>query len=138
MRAALWPEEGADPHAREVEEFFEGRRSMPLEVLIAEDSDGRVIGFAELSIRPYAEGCATDRVAFLEGWYVDPEHRRRGAGRALVRSAEAWAITQGCTEFGSDALLDNTLSAEAHAALGFDEVAQIRCFVKRLSRERAT
>ena len=47
-------------------------------------------------------------------------------------AAEAWAGAQGCTEFGSDALIDNTLSAAAHAALGFDEVAQIRCFLKRL------
>lgn len=131
MREALWPEEGSSSHPREVGQFFTGSLRMPLEVLIAE-SDGRAIGFAELSIRPYAEGCETDRVAFLEGWYVEPQYRRRGAGRALVLAAEAWAVAQGCTEFGSDALVDNTVSAVAHAALGFDEVAQIRCFLKRL------
>ena len=132
MREALWPEEGASPHAREVEQFFAGSLRMPLAVLIAEDVGGGAIGFAELSIRPYAEGCETDRVAFLEGWYVEPEHRGRGAGRALVTAAEAWAATQGCTEFGSDALIDNTVSAAAHVAVGFEEVAQIRCFLKRL------
>ena len=105
---------------------------MPLEVLIAEDGEGRAVGFAELSIRAYAEGCETDRVAFLEGWYVEPEYRGRGAGRALVEAADAWAAAQGCTEFGSDALIDNTASAAAHAAVGFEEVAQIRCFLKRL------
>ena len=133
MREALWPEEGASPHGREVEQFFAGALRLPLEVLIAEDVDGRAIGFAELSIRPYAEGCETDRVAFLEGWYVEPEHRRRGAGRALVKAAEEWAAAQGCTEFGSDALIDNTASAAAHAAVGFEEVAQVRCFLKRLT-----
>lgn len=131
MREALWPAEGPSSHPREVQQFFTGSQRTPLEVLIAE-LDGRAIGFAELSIRPYAEGCETDRVAFLEGWYVEPQYRRRGAGRALVLAAEAWAAAQGCTEFGSDALIDNTLSAAAHAALGFDEVAQIRCFLKRL------
>ena len=132
MREALWPEEGRSPHSHEVEQFFAGSRRMPFEVLIAEDGEGRAVGFAELSIRAYAEGCETDRVAFLEGWYVEPEYRGRGAGRALVEAAEAWATAQGCTEFGSDALIENTASAAAHAAVGFEEVAQIRCFLKRL------
>ena len=51
-----------------------------------------------MSIRNYAEDCQTDRVAYLEGWYVDAEWRRRGVGSALVAGAEAWARAQGCTE----------------------------------------
>jgi aminoglycoside 6'-N-acetyltransferase I len=69
-------------------------------------------------------------VAYLEGWYVVPEARRRGVGRALVESAEDWGRAQGCTEFASDALLDNDVSAAAHRALGFAETVQIRCFRK--------
>jgi aminoglycoside 6'-N-acetyltransferase I len=76
-------------------------------------------------------------VAFLEGWYVVPDARRRGVGRALIEAAEQWALDQGCTEFGSDALIDNRVSAAAHEALGFEEVVQIRCFRKDLS-ERGT
>ena len=132
MRADLWPEGAAEEHAAEVAEFFSGRLRSLLEVLLAEDAEGRPLGFAELSIRAYAEGCTTDRVAFLEGWYVVAEARRRGVGRALVRAAEAWGRAQGCTEFASDALLDNHVSAAAHQALDFDEVAQIRCFRKDL------
>ena len=132
MRADLWPEGSAEEHAGEVAEFFSGRRRVPLEVLLAEDDEGRPLGFAELSIRAYAEGCTTDRVAFLEGWYVVADARRRGVGRALVEAAEAWGRAQGCTEFASDALLDNHASAAAHQALGFEEVAQIRCFRKDL------
>jgi aminoglycoside 6'-N-acetyltransferase I len=85
-----------------------------------------------LSIRNYAEDCVTDRVAYLEGWYVAPEWRRHGVGKSLVEAAEAWARSQGCTEFGSDALLDNDTSAAAHLALGFEETVQIRCFKKQL------
>ena len=90
------------------------------------------MGFAELSIRNYAEECVTDRVAYLEGWYVDAEWRRRGVGKALIEAAESWARAQGCTEFGSDALLENETSAAAHLALGFEETVQIRCFRKQL------
>ena len=49
-----------------------------------------------------------------------------------MRAAEDWGRAQGCTEFGSDALLDNDVSAATHRALGFDETVQIRCFKKRL------
>src|SRR5206468_5494106 len=69
--------------------------------------DALPIWFAELSIRNYAEDCVTDRVAYLEGWYVVPEWRRRGVGGALVAAAESWAQGQGCTEFASDTPIDN-------------------------------
>ena len=131
MRRALWPEDG-DSHAREIDEFFAGRQRMLLEALLAVDDRDRAIGFAELSIRAYAEECLTDRVAYLEGWYVEPHCRRQGVGRALVLAAEDWARSQECTEFGSDALLDNLTSAAAHRAVGFTETVQLRCFRKLL------
>jgi len=132
MRCDLWPEGDAAEHAAEIDAFLAGRLTMPLAVLMAVDGDGEAVGFAELSIRPYAEDCVTDRVAYLEGWYVVSPVRRRGVGRALIRAAEEWARTQGCTEFASDALLENEASAEAHRALGFQETVQIRCFKKLL------
>ena len=132
MRRTLWPED-VESHAREVDRYCSAGGRDPLEVLLAIDERGRAIGFVELSIRNYAEDCETDRVGYLEGWYVDVEARRRGVGRALVAAAEDWARAQGCTEFGSDALIDNEVSAAAHIALGFDETAQIRCFRKTLA-----
>ena len=87
--------------------------------LIAKDDAGRALGFAELSLRSYAEGCDTDNVAFLEGWFVVPDARGRGVGRALIAACEKWARSQGCTEFASDAQPDNETSIAAHLALGF-------------------
>ncbi len=133
MRQALWPQEDPEYHGDEIGKFFSGKLDMPLAVLLAVDDDGAAVGFVELSIRPYAEECKTNRVAYLEGWYVEPEYRRRGVGTALVAASEAWARSQGCTEFGSDALIDNDVSAAAHRALGFEETAQIRCFKKDLT-----
>ena len=133
MRRALWPEEGFGGHAREIEQFFAGKLPMLREVLLAVDDSGAAVGFAELSIRNYAEDCVTDRVAYLEGWYVLPEARRRGVGKALVIASEDWARSQRCTEFGSDTVIDNEASAAAHRALGFVETAQIRCFLKVLA-----
>lgn len=132
MRHALWPEGSIEEHVGEIEDFFAGRLREPLAVLVAEGASDRLLGFAELSIRAQAEGCATDRIGYLEGWYVIPEARAQGVGRALVEAAEDWAREQGCVEFASDAEADNELSAAAHRALGFTEVALIRCFRKDL------
>lgn len=131
MRCALWPDGTEQAHARDVERFFAGESHEPLAVLLA--FDGPVaVGFAELSIRNVAEGCETDRVAYLEGWYVEPKARRRGVGRGLIQAAEIWGRAQGCSEFGSDTEIHNDASAVVHAALGFEEVERLRCFRKRL------
>jgi aminoglycoside 6'-N-acetyltransferase I len=136
MRCDLWPEGDAAEHAAEIERFFAGRLREPLAVLIAADNEGKTVGFAELSIRRYAEECETDRVGYLEGWYVVPEARRQGVGRALVEAAFGWAVERGCVEFASDALLDNAASASAHRALGFQDAVEVRCFKRPLNEHR--
>ena len=127
MRQALWPEEDLAVHPGEIDLYFRGELSNPVEVLVAEGSEG-LIGFAELSLRNYAEGCVTDRVGYLEGWWVDVDHRRLGVGRALVEAAFAWARSHGCTEFASDADIDNQVSQRAHEALGFAEAGRAVCY----------
>ncbi len=131
MRQRLWPSPAGE-HAREIETFFAGERRNPLEVFLAWDAADPAIGFAEASIRPYAEGCYSVRVAYLEGLYVEPEHRRNGVAAALVRAVADWARTQDCSELASDAAIDNDASAAMHRALGFDEVERIICFRKDL------
>jgi aminoglycoside 6'-N-acetyltransferase I len=131
MRCDLWPEGSENGHRTEIERFFTGETGEPLEVLLAFDN-AIPAGFAELSIRPCAEGCRTDRVAFLEGWYVVPHVRGQGVGRALVEAAEVWAREQGCAEFASDAAPDNEASVRAHRALGFEDAGLVRCFRKTL------
>ncbi|HHE5178065.1 TPA: aminoglycoside N-acetyltransferase AAC(6')-Il, partial [Escherichia coli] len=119
-------------HQSEIAEFLSGKVARPAAVLIAVAPDGEALGFAELSIRPYAEECYSGNVAFLEGWYVVPSARRQGVGVALVKAAEHWARGRGCTEFASDTQLTNSASTSAHLAAGFTEVAQVRCFRKPL------
>ena len=132
LRHALWPDGSEGEHREEIAEFFASEAHEPLAVLLADDGTGCPVGFAELSIRAYAEGCRSDRVAYLEGWFVVPKARRHGVGRALIAAAEAWGRSQGCREFASDALPDNEVSATAHRALGFSEVGVVRCFRKAL------
>jgi len=132
MRAALWPDD-IDQHRAAAERFFSGLRHEPAEVLLAFDDSGRAVGFVELSIRNIVDSCSTNRVAYLEGWYVDPSLRRHGVGAALVAAAERWGVEQGCTEFGSDSLIDNEVSHRAHRALGFEETGRVVNFRKDLT-----
>ena len=134
LRRGLWPEGSEAEHQHEIEHFFTGEAREPVEVLLAEDAGGDLVGVAELSIRAYAEGCESDRVAYVEGWFVAPQARGRGIGRALIAAAEAWGRAQGCGELASDAEPDNEVSAAAHRSLGFEDVGLVRCFRKDLSR----
>jgi len=131
MRQRLWPTDD-DEHARAIAAFFRGDRRDPAEVFVAFDAQGHAIGFAEVSIRPYAEGCHSGRVAYLEGWYVEPAYRRRGVGAALVAAVEDWGRTEDCPELASDAEIENVASAAAHLSLGFAEVGRVVCFRKPL------
>ena len=132
MRCDLWPDGTEAEHREEIERYLTGRSDEPLQVIVAVTDSGEPIGIAELSIRPYAEGCRTRNVAYLEGWYVRPAARGHGVGRALIQATERWALSRGCAELASDAESDNDTSRRAHRALGFEEVGLIRCFRKEL------
>jgi aminoglycoside 6'-N-acetyltransferase I len=129
MRWQLWP---TGDHAAEIAVFFAGDRRDPAEVLVAEGADGRLLGFAEVTIRSHAEGCRPGRIAYLEGWFVEADVRRTGVGAALMAAVEDWGRREGCDELGSDTELANTDSGRAHERLGFEEACRIVCFRENL------
>lgn len=138
MRTALWPEHTVESHAEEVTGFLTGNHSgwlaglHAVAVFVAVRPAGGLCGFVEASVRPMADGCTTHPVGYVEGWYVDPDMRRKGVGRRLVAAAEAWAVSQGCREMASDAYLANRTSIAAHQALGFEDAAPTVRFRKWL------
>jgi aminoglycoside 6'-N-acetyltransferase I len=132
MRHALWPDGSFAQHRQDIARYFAGDRREPTEVLLALATDAAPVGFVELSIRNIVDSCSTDRVAYLEGWFVVPDSRRQGVGRALIQAAEQWGARQGCTEFGSDADIDNDISYAAHLRSGFEETGRVRTFRKSL------
>lgn len=136
MRRALWPHHVAEEEAADAADWLARSDAV---VLVAERPSGNgLAGFAELGARPYADGCRTSPVAYLEGWYVDPDAREQGVGAALVREGERWALQQGYQELASDALLENMTSRQAHAALGFSEVERSVKYRKTLAAELLT
>jgi aminoglycoside 6'-N-acetyltransferase I len=101
-------------------------------VLVWERDGGGLGGFISFSLRPWAEGCDSTPVPYIEGWWVAPDLRRAGVGRALVAAVEQWCLQHGHHELGSDVELDNEVSLRAHAALGFEPTLRLQFFRKRL------
>ena len=130
MRSALWPH-GVSEHPHEIDAYL-GDSAKGSAVFVAENPSGSLSGFLEARLRNYADGCSTSPVAYIEGWYVDPEVRRSGVGSALLDAAESWGRSLGLTEMASDSDLGTDLGQQAHFARGFQEVGRVVQFRKVL------
>jgi aminoglycoside 6'-N-acetyltransferase I len=129
MRLNLWGG-AAEEHTHDIDTYFATIQSGV--TFVVERTGGRLCGFIEVSLRNYAEGCQTSPVAYIEGWHVDEESRRRTLGTRLVQAAEAWARRHGLQEIVSDTQIENAVSIQAHKVLGYEEVERIVCFRKAL------
>lgn len=124
MMRALWP----DCDDREVVDDA---------VFVLDGGSPPLLGFIAIALRPWAEGCTTTPVAYVEGWWVDAAHRGHGWGRALMEAGETWARDVGASELGSDAQLSNAASIAAHHHIGFDEVERVVAFRKPIETRRS-
>ncbi|MFZ6775280.1 aminoglycoside 6'-N-acetyltransferase [Undibacterium sp. Ji83W] len=132
LRQQLWPDGTKDEHLAEMAELLESPERYAQFIEFGET--GEALGMVEVSLRSdYVNGTDTSPVAFLEGLFVVPQARKKGIARALVTEAERWAKNKGCSEFASDALLENTASHDMHSALGFAETERVVYFKKSLA-----
>ena len=115
LRKLLWPDSEDD-------EALTWTTRSDAATLLAESAEDGVIGFAEVGVRLYADGCDTSPVAFLEGWYVEAAHRGNDVGRRLVQAAAEWAKQSGLQELASDSLLEDYAAYAAHIRVGFEEI----------------
>jgi aminoglycoside 6'-N-acetyltransferase I len=132
LRARLWPHARARELAVEVRDFLTGVGTDLISAAFIAEEPGAPLGFLELSIRPFADGCDSRPIPHVEGWYVVPFARGRGVGRALMESAEQWARFKGFIELASDTEIHNDGSLAAHVSCGFVETERLIKFRKRL------
>ena|SRR5687767_13667566 len=123
LRKMLWDETPENDHRDEMVDVIEHPDTQC--VFVADKGDGTLVGFLEVSIRPFVEDCETDHVGYLEGWFVENNSRRQGIGSELVNHAEKWAKQKGCSEIASDAEIGNELSLNTHTALGYGVTSRL-------------
>jgi hypothetical protein len=81
VRDALWPGLPGQTHAADLAEFRAEQTTQA--VFVIDRGNGQLGGFLEAGTRKYSDGCDTSPVGYIEGWYVEPDLRRSGWGRAL-------------------------------------------------------
>ncbi|MFA6729684.1 MAG: aminoglycoside 6'-N-acetyltransferase [Eubacteriales bacterium] len=92
------------------------------------------IGVCHCALRnEYINGKNYDgTVGYLEAVYVRASYRLCGIASSLVAVCEEWAQQNGCREFLSDCLLENTESYNFHLKIGFAETERCIFFRKDL------
>ncbi len=130
LRAALFDDLDEAYHAREIEWMLAARN---MRAFLALDATGSPAGLLEVSIRNIVDGCpGEDAVGYLEGLYVDPAHRGRGLGRALVDYAAGWFRERGCRHIATDTGIDNAAAQRLYEHLGFARKWTVVQFLKPL------
>ena len=128
MAIQMWTDNTIDMLTQEFEQLMENGTAF-----FIKHADNIPVGFAQCSLRiDYVEGTQSSPVGYLEGIFVQPEHRNKGFAKELLLACEKWAKNKGCCEFASDCELTNTTSLQFHLAMGFDEANRIICFTKRI------
>ncbi|HGJ5860369.1 MAG TPA: aminoglycoside 6'-N-acetyltransferase [Arsenophonus nasoniae] len=129
MRLQLWDKQARASHLNDIDNILSNKQNAAYIALLA---NHQAVGFAEISLREYANGCSKQPVPFLEGIWVKPEYRQQGIAQALISQITTDLIAKGFDELCSDAEIGNTLSHKAHQNWGFDEIERVICFRKKL------
>ena len=126
LRMELWPEATSAEHKEEMEVISSGdvfSYELGWSIFVAEEN-GKILGFIESSLRESICECESSPIGYIEGWYVDKNHRKKGVGKGLTEEAEKWAKSKGCSNMASDVEFDNKASLEAHQHLGYKIVGK--------------
>ena len=92
----------------------------PSAYYIAAESAGTVCGYAGLI-------CAADE-GFVTNIAVLPQHRRQGAGRALVKALADYAKSSSFSFITLEVRLSNTAAISLYTSLGFQEMGERKNF----------
>jgi len=123
----LWPDNDGVILRSEFEELLQSNNDMVYLAVV----EGEYIGFIHMSLRfDYVEGSNSSPVGYIEGIYIEEDHRNKGISRRLVEAGEEWTKSLGCKEIASDTQLHNHASQKFHKKIGFKEVGRIVAFIK--------
>jgi len=127
MRRDLYPQEPAATVESEIDEFVRtGMIDERAHGVFVAVLGGVTLGFVEVS--DTGQGAC-----HVESWYVRPEARRTGVGRALLGACEGWSRSRGAKLLTSDTNANYPDSPPAHRACGFRASADDTLFERPLT-----
>ena len=90
MAIQMWTDNTIDMLTQEFEQLMENGTAF-----FIKQADNMPVGFAQCSLRiDYVEGTQSSPVGYLEGIFVQPEHRNKGFAKELLLACEKWAKKQ--------------------------------------------
>ena len=125
LRHALWPNSALEALSDEARSILSSSHAVCF--LVVHPSQG-VVGFAEAALYRSPNG----PYCHVEGWYVTPDFRGRGHGKALIGCIEQWSLHRSIRLLTSDTDANYPLSPDAHARAGFTKIHELVIFAKEL------
>lgn len=129
MRQELYSGLDPDFHDGEMEWIASSGEA---ECYLAFDEKGTPIGMMELSLRNVVDGCIGGPVGYVEGIYLEPDHRRAGLGSELMKFATERFLARGCSDMATDAEIDNVDAQEFYRNVGFTESWRVVGFTRSI------
>jgi ribosomal protein S18 acetylase RimI-like enzyme len=120
VSAGDWaPEQAEDRAARGTDDLLPGGPSTPgMLLLSAEAPDGEPVGMVWVGLdRPLPGG------AWIYDIEINPEHRGKGYGRALLQGAEQESTKQGAKAIGLNVFGANTIARKLYESSGYQVTA---------------
>lgn len=101
-------------------------REFEIEGVLVAELEAGIAGYVKLG--PVLPIESTSHVLEIKGLTVDPAHRRRGVGRALMRAAISTAREAGARKLTLRVLGHNAAARDLYAACGFEVEGVLREF----------
>jgi ribosomal protein S18 acetylase RimI-like enzyme len=112
----LYPQQSFSHLAQTVDQYF--AKDTPLWWVFRESSSDQA-AIACLWVGNAVDQVYGDRHAHVFLLYVAPDYRRQGIGQALMRHAEAWAVSRGDRQIGLQVFQANQPALSLYTQLGY-------------------
>lgn len=98
-------------------QFIKERFELNESVLFVAESDHILLGFTQLY--PLFSSTRLSRTWLLNDQYVDPNHRGKKIGKALLKKAQEFTISSGAIALSLETAKDNYIGNGLYPAMGF-------------------
>ena len=97
--------------------------SEPGSYLVVVESEREIIGTGYAQIRSSKSCHLHDKHCYLGFIYLEPEHRGKAIGSAILDALKDWGVKQGLRNFHLDVYAENVSAIRAYEKAGFNKIS---------------